>query len=79
MCEFNRCESDIIFQAQIGLLVILLIAIINCLLGSVLPATSEKQAKGFVGYRGDSFRYFITILIKVAQIHMYLYIPIQIE
>ncbi|XP_017777968.1 PREDICTED: solute carrier family 12 member 2 [Nicrophorus vespilloides] len=37
-------------KAQMGLLVILLIAIVDFMVGSVIPPSDEAHAKGFVGY-----------------------------
>lgn len=42
-------------KAQIGLLVILTIAIINYFVGTFIPASAEKQWKGIVGYNADVF------------------------
>ncbi|OWF56733.1 solute carrier family 12 member 3-like [Mizuhopecten yessoensis] len=42
-------------KAQMGLLVILTIAIINFVVGTFIPPTEEKQLKGFVGYNADVF------------------------
>ncbi len=40
------------FQAQMVLLVILLIAIIDFLIGTFISPTSDEKAKGFSGYSG---------------------------
>ncbi|XP_074649682.1 solute carrier family 12 member 2-like [Tubulanus polymorphus] len=42
-------------RAQIGLLVILIIAIINFIVGAFIPPTTEKAAKGFTGPQGYVF------------------------
>ena len=47
------CVCDVVYlQAQIVLLGILVIAIVNFLVGTLIPATEDKKAKGFYGYRG---------------------------
>ncbi|KAK2151035.1 hypothetical protein LSH36_378g01015 [Paralvinella palmiformis] len=43
-------------RAQIVLLGILVIAIVNFLVGTLIPATEDKKAKGFYGYRGTIFQ-----------------------
>ncbi|XP_069138300.1 LOW QUALITY PROTEIN: solute carrier family 12 member 1-like [Argopecten irradians] len=42
-------------KAQLGLLVILLIAIVNFIVGTFIPPTEEEQWKGVVGYSADVF------------------------
>uniref|UniRef100_A0A3B4FUK6 Solute carrier family 12 member 1 n=1 Tax=Pundamilia nyererei TaxID=303518 RepID=A0A3B4FUK6_9CICH len=42
-------------KAQIILLVILLVAIVNVFVGTVIPATNEKKAQGFFNYRSKIF------------------------
>ena len=43
-------------QAQIGLLVILLIAIVDFMIGSVIgPKSDLEKSKGFLGYNGELF------------------------
>uniref|UniRef100_A0A669DF74 Solute carrier family 12 member 3 n=1 Tax=Oreochromis niloticus TaxID=8128 RepID=A0A669DF74_ORENI len=42
-------------KAQIILLVILLVAIVNVFVGTVIPATKEKKAQGFFNYRSKIF------------------------
>uniref|UniRef100_A0A3Q4NA93 Solute carrier family 12 member 1 n=1 Tax=Neolamprologus brichardi TaxID=32507 RepID=A0A3Q4NA93_NEOBR len=42
-------------KAQILLLVILLVAIVNVFVGTVIPATNEKKAQGFFNYRSKIF------------------------
>lgn len=51
MCGQN-CNHIIILslQAQIVLLVILLVAIVNVFVGTVIPATADKKSKGFFNY-----------------------------
>uniref|UniRef100_A0A3Q4NAC3 Solute carrier family 12 member 1 n=1 Tax=Neolamprologus brichardi TaxID=32507 RepID=A0A3Q4NAC3_NEOBR len=41
-------------KAQILLLVILLVAIVNVFVGTVIPATNEKKAQGFFNYRCET-------------------------
>lgn len=43
------------FQAQLGLLVILLIAIADFLIGTFIPPSVQAQAKGFSGFKGNVF------------------------
>ncbi|GAA6078064.1 solute carrier family 12 member 1, partial [Tachysurus ichikawai] len=38
-------------KAQIVLLVILLVAIVNVFVGTVIPSTKDKQSKGFFSYQ----------------------------
>ena len=40
------------FQAQVILLVILLIAIANFFIGTVIPSNNEKKSRGFFNYQG---------------------------
>ncbi|KAL6479577.1 hypothetical protein MHYP_G00130100 [Metynnis hypsauchen] len=40
-------------KAQIVLLVILLVAIVNVFVGTAIPATEDKKAKGFYSYQGE--------------------------
>uniref|UniRef100_A0A7N8YG08 Solute carrier family 12 member 1 n=1 Tax=Mastacembelus armatus TaxID=205130 RepID=A0A7N8YG08_9TELE len=42
-------------KAQIVLLVILLVAIVNVFVGTVIPATTDKKSKGFFGYQSNIF------------------------
>ncbi|RLW01324.1 hypothetical protein DV515_00008199 [Chloebia gouldiae] len=42
-------------KAQILFFLVILISFINYLVGTVIPATAEKQAKGFFSYRADIF------------------------
>ncbi|XP_041373186.1 LOW QUALITY PROTEIN: solute carrier family 12 member 2-like [Gigantopelta aegis] len=42
-------------RAQLILLVVLLIGLVNFVIGSFIPPTEEKRIKGFVGFRGDVF------------------------
>lgn len=41
-------------QAQVLFFLVILVSFANYLVGTVIPATAEKQAKGFFGYRGGS-------------------------
>lgn len=41
-------------KAQIGLLVILLVAIVDFMIGTFIgPKDDEEKAKGFIGYNGN--------------------------
>uniref|UniRef100_S4R972 Amino acid permease/ SLC12A domain-containing protein n=1 Tax=Petromyzon marinus TaxID=7757 RepID=S4R972_PETMA len=42
-------------QAQIVLLVILLLAIANFLIGTFIPPTEEKKSRGYFGYQAKIF------------------------
>ncbi|XP_035666243.1 solute carrier family 12 member 1-like isoform X11 [Branchiostoma floridae] len=42
-------------KAQLGLLVILVIAILNYFIGAFIPATRVKMSKGFLNYQGQIF------------------------
>ncbi|NXD77862.1 S12A3 protein, partial [Halcyon senegalensis] len=42
-------------KAQILFFLVILVSFINYLVGTVIPATAEKQAKGFFSYRADIF------------------------
>ncbi|KAL4613323.1 putative Na-K-2Cl cotransporter [Arapaima gigas] len=42
-------------KAQIILLIILLVAIVNFFVGTVIPATAEKKSKGFFNYQASIF------------------------
>lgn len=42
-------------KAQVGLLIILLVAIVDFLIGSVIPPSDQKISKGFLGYNGTLF------------------------
>lgn len=44
----------LVWQAQILFFLVILVSFINYLVGTVIPATAEKQAKGFFSYRGGS-------------------------
>lgn len=46
---------SVIFQAQMVLLVILLGAMFNFILGVLLPAPEAKIGRGFLGLSGESF------------------------
>jgi len=40
-------------QTQQGLLVVLIVALVNFLVGSIIgPQTEQAQARGFLGYEG---------------------------
>lgn len=43
-----------LWQAQILFFLVILVSFINYLVGTVIPATAEKQSKGFFSYRGGS-------------------------
>ncbi|XP_013881432.1 solute carrier family 12 member 1 [Austrofundulus limnaeus] len=43
-------------KAQIVLLVILLVAIVNVFVGTAIPATEDKKSKGFFSYQTNIFR-----------------------
>uniref|UniRef100_A0A7N8YCY4 Solute carrier family 12 member 1 n=1 Tax=Mastacembelus armatus TaxID=205130 RepID=A0A7N8YCY4_9TELE len=43
------------WEAKIVLLVILLVAIVNVFVGTVIPATTDKKSKGFFGYQSNIF------------------------
>lgn len=45
----------ILSQAQIGLLVILVAAIVNYFVGTFIPPSDEQKSKGVVGYSGEYF------------------------
>uniref|UniRef100_A0A672UBY9 Solute carrier family 12 member 3 n=1 Tax=Strigops habroptila TaxID=2489341 RepID=A0A672UBY9_STRHB len=45
----------LLWQAQILFFLVILVSFINYLVGTVIPATAEKQAKGFFSYRADIF------------------------
>ncbi|XP_018410915.1 PREDICTED: solute carrier family 12 member 3 isoform X1 [Nanorana parkeri] len=42
-------------KAQILFFIVIMISFANYLVGTVIPATEEKKAKGFFGYRADIF------------------------
>ncbi|NWX15054.1 S12A3 protein, partial [Aegotheles bennettii] len=42
-------------KAQILFFLVILVSFVNYLVGTVIPATDEKQAKGFFSYRADIF------------------------
>ncbi|NXK06856.1 S12A3 protein, partial [Herpetotheres cachinnans] len=42
-------------KAQILFFLVILVSFMNYLVGTVIPATAEKQAKGFFSYRADIF------------------------
>lgn len=44
----------LLWQAQILFFLVILVSFINYLVGTVIPATAEKQSKGFFSYRGGS-------------------------
>ena len=54
MCCFSvSFLGSIVWQAQIGLLVILLIAIADFMIGTIIgPKSEEERAQGFLGYNG---------------------------
>uniref|UniRef100_A0A8C3ET16 Solute carrier family 12 member 3 n=1 Tax=Corvus moneduloides TaxID=1196302 RepID=A0A8C3ET16_CORMO len=43
------------WEAKILFFLVILVSFINYLVGTVIPATTEKQAKGFFSYRADIF------------------------
>lgn len=43
-------------KAQIVLLVILLVAIANFFIGTVIPTTEEKRSRGFFNYQGKVYK-----------------------
>nr|XP_060644282.1 solute carrier family 12 member 3 isoform X1 [Anolis sagrei ordinatus] len=42
-------------KAQVLFFIVIMISFVNYLVGTVIPASQEKQAKGFFSYRGDIF------------------------
>ncbi|NXF31452.1 S12A1 protein, partial [Nyctibius bracteatus] len=42
-------------KAQVILLVVLLVAIVNFFIGTVIPTSNEKKARGFFNYQGNKF------------------------
>jgi len=65
------CFSILLFQAQLVLLGILTLAIINFFIGTFLPASDEKKWKGVVGYNGMSL--FQLSLIPIKRITKIIY------
>jgi hypothetical protein len=51
---FRYCSAFLYLQAQLGLLVILVVAIINYFVGTFLTKKEEQQWNGIVGYKGTS-------------------------
>ncbi|KAL5005442.1 hypothetical protein ScPMuIL_018898 [Solemya velum] len=43
-------------RAQLILLVVLIIAVINFVIGTLIPPTEQKYVQGFVGYKGEVFK-----------------------
>ncbi|NXE18701.1 S12A1 protein, partial [Ardeotis kori] len=43
-------------KAQVILLIVLLVAIVNFFIGTVIPTSNEKKARGFFNYQGNNFR-----------------------
>ena len=67
------CFSLVLLQAQIVLLGILLIAIVNFMIGSVIPSTPHQKSQGFLGYRGKLFYTFLIFLIHAVNLSRYTY------
>lgn len=45
-------------KAQIGLLIILLLAIADFMIGTIIgPKNDQERAKGFIGYNGNTYGY----------------------
>ena len=42
-------------RAQLALLGILVVAIVNFFVGSLMPPTVEQRSKGYIGYSGESW------------------------
>lgn len=42
----------LVLQAQVLFFIVIMISFINYVVGTVIPASVEKQAKGFFSYRG---------------------------
>lgn len=43
-------------KAQIGLLIILLLAIVDFMIGTIIgPKDDQERAKGFIGYNGNTY------------------------
>ncbi|KAM4614530.1 solute carrier family 12 member 3 [Discoglossus pictus] len=42
-------------KAQVLFFIVIMISFVNYLIGTIIPATEEKQAKGFFSYRADIF------------------------
>ncbi|XP_051884008.1 solute carrier family 12 member 3 isoform X1 [Pristis pectinata] len=42
-------------KAQIGFFFVILVSLANYIVGTIIPPSKEKQAKGFFSYRGDIF------------------------
>lgn len=49
------------FQAQVILLVILLIAIANFFIGTVIPSNNEKKSRGFFNYQGACYKLAVSV------------------
>jgi hypothetical protein len=45
--------KSFIFQAQLVLLVVLVVAIVDFFVGTFIPPTEDKLSKGFEGYSGE--------------------------
>ncbi len=51
----SKIRQNSIIKVQIGLLMILIVSFLNYLIGSFIPPTDEKKAKGFIGYNCKTF------------------------
>lgn len=48
------CVCVFPFQAQVLFFLVIMVSFVNYFVGTIIPATPEKQAKGFFSYKGDS-------------------------
>lgn len=55
-------------KAQIVLLVILLVAIVNMFVGTAIPATEDKKSKGFFGYNSKIPLIYLKFIPKNIEI-----------
>lgn len=44
----------IILQAQVLFFLVILVSFASYIVGTIIPPSLQKQAKGFLGYKGDA-------------------------
>lgn len=60
MARNQRCGLTsylcIILQAQVLFFLVIMVSFVNYIVGTIIPPSPQKQAKGFLSYKGDGLR-----------------------
>lgn len=52
-CNLCKC-TEFLLQAQVLFFLVIMVSFVSYIVGTIIPATPQKQAKGFFSYKGTS-------------------------